>query len=88
MTLEVRDLGKFVFILLLVGGVASAASVTIGTANAVNAIPFAYSAGLASPYQQVYSSSAFPNSINIGSISFFLTPVAGGHDQLESSHLN
>jgi hypothetical protein len=60
----------------------SAASVTVGTANAVNALPFSDSADGITTYQQVYSSRAFTGSIDIDGISFCLDPLAGNHNQL------
>lgn len=59
-------------------------SVTVGTDNGPNALPFSDAVDSLTIYQQVYASSAFSGPISIGAIDFFLEPSAGSHNQLVS----
>jgi hypothetical protein len=75
---------KAVLLLCVVVKLLSGSSVTIGTDNAVNALPFSDAADSVTVYQQVYASSAFSAPIWIDAIDFFLEPSAGSHNQLVS----
>lgn len=69
---------------LLVAGLTSAsAAVTVGTANWGNCYPFmcndsGVSTGQSIEYQQVYSSTAFPGSINFNALTFYFASQFGG----------
>ncbi len=73
-------LGAVVVLALLT--VANAGTVIIGTANSENCIPFSCpSITGGSPYEQIYNSSAFSGSINIGTIDFYNTFYNNGGTQ-------
>jgi hypothetical protein len=73
---------KVIPVLFAIVQAVSAASVTVGTDNAVNAAPFVDGLNGITTYQQIYSSTAFSAPIDINSFSFFLDPSAGTHNQL------
>jgi len=69
-----------VAVLALVGW--ASADITIGTADSANCIPWSCtSITQGSPYEQIYNSSAFNGSINIGTITFFNTYYNNGGTQ-------
>jgi hypothetical protein len=67
---------------VLVLGVWAHADIVIGTPNSDNCIPWSCTSITGgTPYQQIYNSSAFSGSINIGTISFYNTYYNNGSQQ-------